>query len=179
LERQTRLELANLSRISGFDASIFTAIAVLENLVGQVKSGQFTGTIGKPAKTAIMGFSFGSYATHGAIATVPDLADAVVLTAVGFNSTGLDAGGLVKSFEPRLANLQNPSLFGSFDNGYLTWVDKFAYIWNYFKQPNFDSATADFVEAAKAPFAVTEFLTLLSGPMDASNFTGPVLVSDC
>lgn len=170
-----RLGCGASDKVSGFSASIFTAIAVLKSLVGDVKAGHYTGTIGKPAKVAIMGFSFGSYTTHGAIASVPDLADAVVLTAIGFNQTGLDTGGLVRSFVPRLANAQNPQLFGGLDNGYLTWVDKFSLIWNYFKQPNFDPATAEFIEATKAPFAIAEFLTLLAGPMDASNFTGPVL----
>lgn len=41
-----------------------------------------------------MGFSFGSYTTHGAVATMPDIADAVV-TAIGFNKPGLNANGLV------------------------------------------------------------------------------------
>ncbi|EHK96428.1 hypothetical protein M7I_7877 [Glarea lozoyensis 74030] len=57
----------------------------------------------------------------------------------------------------------------------VTWVDKFAQVQNYFKKPNFDEATIDFVEAAKEPFAITEFLTLLTGPTDASNFTKPAL----
>lgn len=125
-----------------------------------------------------MGFSFGSFATHGAIASTPNIADAVVLTAIGFNSTGLNVGGLVRSFVPRVANIQNPENFGDLDNGYLTWVDQFAQIWNYFKQPNYDPEVVEFLEGAKAPFAITEFLSLLSGPMDAINFTGPVLVSN-
>jgi pimeloyl-ACP methyl ester carboxylesterase len=164
-------------RVSGYSNSIFTAIAVLKALVAQVKTGQFTGEIGKPGKVAIMGFSFGSYTTHGAIATQPDLADAVVLTAIGFNETGLNANGLVRSFAPRLANSQNPDLFGTLDNGYLSWVDKYSLIWNYFKQPNYEPSAADFVESAKAPFSVAEFLTFPIGPKDASNYTGPVLVS--
>jgi hypothetical protein len=49
---------------------------------------------------------------------------------------------------------------------------------SYFKKPNYEPAAADFVELSKSPFAVAEFLTLLSGPMDASNYTGPVLVSN-
>lgn len=94
-----------------------------------VKDGQVTGSIGKPCKTALMGFSFGSYATHGLIATNPDIADAVVLTAVGFNETGLNANGLVRSFEPRIASLQAPALYGNLDAGYVTWTDKFGLIW--------------------------------------------------
>jgi hypothetical protein len=116
-------------RVSGYSSSIFTAIAVLKRLAKFVKDGKYTGDIGRPVKTAVMGFSFGSYTTHGAIATMPDLADAVILTAIGFNTTGLNANGLVRSFEPRVANQQNPVLYGNLDNGYLTWADKFGLIW--------------------------------------------------
>lgn len=49
---------------------------------------------------------------------------------------------------------------------------------SYFKKPNYEPAAADFVELSKSPFAVAEFLSFLSGPMDASNYTGPVLVSN-
>ena len=47
---------------------------------------------------------------------------------------------------------------------------------SYFKAPNYDSSAIDFVESSKQPFAVTEFLTLLAGPQDVSNFTKPALV---
>ncbi|KAF2174754.1 hypothetical protein K469DRAFT_725096 [Zopfia rhizophila CBS 207.26] len=160
-----------------FSLRIFTEIAVLKRLARFVKDGKYTGDIGKPVKTAVMGFSFGSYTTHGAVATMPDIADAVILTVIGFNTTGLNSNGLVRSFEPRVANQQNPALYGNLDNGYLTWVDKFGLIWNgsYFKKPNYELAAADFVELSKSPFAVAEFLSFLSGPMDASNYTGLVL----
>ncbi|KAF2098390.1 alpha/beta-hydrolase [Rhizodiscina lignyota] len=170
-----RLGCGASQKVTGYEASIFTAIAILKELAGVVKAGKYTGSIGKPHKTAVMGFSFGSYTTHGAVATMPDIADAVVLTAIGFNETGLNANGLVRSFEPRIANVQNSALYGDLDNGYLTWVDKFGLIWNYFKKPNYEPSAADFVESSKAPFGIVEFLSFLGGPTDAQNYTGPVL----
>ena len=116
-------------RISGYEAQISSAIAVLQGLAKLVRSGQYTGTIGKPSKVSLMGFSFGSYTVHGAIALTPEIADAVVLTAIGFNKTGLNVNGLVRSYNPRIAELQSPSLYGDRDSGYLTWVDKDAHIW--------------------------------------------------
>lgn len=74
-----------------------------------------------------MGFSFGSYITHAAIGSSPDIADAVVLTAIGLNATAINANGLVRSFVPRIANQQSEK-YKAWDNGYLTWVDKFAQI---------------------------------------------------
>ena len=61
-----------------------------------------------------------------AIAATPDLADSVVLTAIGLNTTvGVNGNGLLRSFEPRVASTVNTERFGELDSGYLTWVDKF------------------------------------------------------
>lgn len=125
---------------------------------------------------ALIGFSFGSYTVHSAIALTPEIADAVIPIGIRFNMTGINVNGLVRSFVPRITNLQNSALYGDLDNGYVTWVDKFAQIHNYFKEPNYDPDTIDFTEAAKQPFAITKFLTLLSGPQDTSKFNKPVLV---
>ena len=114
--------------MSGYSNQISKAIAILQQLAIVVRQGKYTGSIGKPDKVALMGFSFGSYTTHGAIALTPEIADAVILTAIGFNKTGLNVNGLVRSFVPRIAATQNPALYGDFDSGYLTWVDKFAQI---------------------------------------------------
>ena len=57
----------------------------------------------------------------------------------------------------------------------MTWVDRWAQIINYYKAPNYDDAAVNFAETAKEPFAIAEFLTLLSGPMDASGYKGPAL----
>lgn len=115
-------------RVSGYENQLSVQVALLQSLSTIVKSGDYTPGIGKPAKLAIMGFSFGSYITHSAVATKPDMADAAILTAIGLNTTAVNANGLVRSFVPRIANQQNGLRFGDLDNGYLTWVDKFAQI---------------------------------------------------
>ncbi len=75
-----------------------------------------------------MGFSFGSYVTHAAVGSKPDMADAAILTAIGLNAAAVNSNGLVRSFVPRIASQQNGLRFGDLDNGYLTWVDEFAQI---------------------------------------------------
>lgn len=109
-----------------------------------------------------MGFSFGSYATHAAIAETPEIADAVILTGIGLNSTGINGNGLLRSFVPRIANVENPALYGDRDNGYLTWPSVYDLIMNYFKAPAFEESVALFTESAKEPFAIPEFLTFAS-----------------
>lgn len=117
-----------IGRISGYENQLTKASAVIRELSSLVRSGNYTGSIGKPDKIAVMGFSYGSYATHTAIIEDPKIADAVILTAIGFNKTGLNVNGLVRSFVPRIAATQNPFLYGDLDTGYVTWVDKFAQI---------------------------------------------------
>ena len=113
-----------MNRISGFEAQLQTAKTVLQTLALQVKGGKYTGKI-KAEKVAVMGFSFGSYTTHAAIAEKPEIADAVILTGIGFNTSGLNAAGLLRSFVPRIANVENPALYGDRDDGYWTWPSVF------------------------------------------------------
>lgn len=116
------------NRVSGYENQLATQVALLQSLTDIVKSGDYTPGLGKPSKLVVMGFSFGSYITHTAIASKPSIADAAILTAIGLNTTGVNANGLVRSFVPRIAAQQNGLRFGDLDTGYLTWVDKFAQI---------------------------------------------------
>ena len=75
-----------------------------------------------------MGFSFGSYITHFTITDTPEIADAVVLTAIGLNTTIINGNGLLRAFAERIASGQNEERFGELDNGYLTWVDIYAMV---------------------------------------------------
>ncbi len=123
-----------------------------------------------------MGFSFGSFITHYSIVEDPTIADAAILTAINYNTTGLNLNGLVRSFVPRIASLQNPARFGTLDPGYLTWVDVLAQINTYFKYPFYSIPTTSFAEEYKEAFGIGEFLTLVDGDFDASGFTGAALV---
>jgi pimeloyl-ACP methyl ester carboxylesterase len=96
--------------------------------VSLVKSGKYTGSLGKPEKVAVMGFSFGSFVTHFFVAENPSLVDAAVLTGINYNASGLNPNGLFRSFVPRIASLQNPRRFGLLDPGYVTWVDSIAQV---------------------------------------------------
>ena len=163
------------TRLSGFTTNLSTAISVLRALAALVRKGSYTGPIGIPSKLALLGFSFGSYTTHGALSLDPTIADAVILTAIGFNKTGINVKGLLRSYAPRIAAVQNPFAFGDRDEGYLTWADATAQAWNYFKFPNYEVGALAFAEVAKEPFAVAEFLTLLGGPINVDKYTGPAL----
>ncbi|KAI8654088.1 hypothetical protein LRP88_01875 [Fusarium phalaenopsidis] len=170
-----RLGTGESEKVSGFTNQLRKQKTILVELAKLVKDGQYTGSFGKPNKLAVMGFSFGSFVTHFAVAGNPDIADAAILTAINYNTTGLNANGLVRSFVPRVASLQNPRRFGLLDPGYLTWVDSVAQINTYFKYPYYDLPTASYCEEYKQAFGIGEFLTITDGDFDASRFTGAAL----
>ncbi|KAJ4113825.1 hypothetical protein NW765_011432 [Fusarium oxysporum] len=170
-----RLGTGESEKVSGFTNQLRKQKAILVQLAKIVKSGQYTGTFGKPDKLAAMGFSFGSFITHFAVAENPTIADAAILTAINYNTTGLNAKGLIRSFVPRVASLQNPRRFGLLNSGYLTWVDAIAQLNTYFKYPYYDLPTASYCEEYKQAFAIGEFLTIADGDFDASGFTGAAL----
>ncbi|KAF5005274.1 hypothetical protein FDECE_8260 [Fusarium decemcellulare] len=157
-----RLGNGESEKVSGFTNQLRKHKAILVQLASMVKSGQYTGNFGKPDKLAVMGFSFGSYITHFTVAENPDIADAAILTAINYNLTGLNAKGLVRSFVPRVASLQNPRRFGTYSPGY-------------FKYPYYDLPTASYCEEYKQPFGIGEFLTITDGDFDASGFKGAAL----
>ncbi|KAH7386902.1 Alpha/Beta hydrolase protein [Phaeosphaeria sp. MPI-PUGE-AT-0046c] len=170
-----RLGLGESEKVSGYTMQLRKHKAILVELAKLVKAGQYTGGFGVPDKLAVMGFSFGSYITHFAVAENPTIADAAILTAINYNLTTLNGKGLFRSFVPRIASLQNPARFGALSTGYLTWVDALAQANTYFKYPFYDLPTLNYAEAFKEPFAIGEFLTLTDGNLDASGFTGAAL----
>ncbi|KLP08820.1 uncharacterized protein LW94_2813 [Fusarium fujikuroi] len=168
-----RLGTGESEKVSGFTNQLRKQKAILIQLAKIVKSGQYTGTFGRPDKLAVMGFSFGSFITHFAVAENPTIADAAILTAINYNTTGLNLKALIRSFVPRVASLQNPRRFGLLNSGYLTWVDTIAQINTQY--PYYDLPTASYCEEYKQPFAIGEFLTIADGDFDASGFTGAAL----
>ncbi|KAF2266772.1 alpha/beta-hydrolase [Lojkania enalia] len=170
-----RLGCGASTKIDGFDTTLDTAKVVLQSLAKNIKKGKYTGKI-KAKKVVVMGFSFGSYTTHKAIAETPEIADAVILTGIGLNETGINLNGLVRSFVPRIANVENPALYGDRNNGYLTWPSVFDLIMNYFKAPSFAPETAEWAESAKEPFSAGEFLTFASpASISADKWDKPAL----
>jgi pimeloyl-ACP methyl ester carboxylesterase len=166
----------NFHRVSGFTNQLRKQKAILVELAKMVKAGRYTGTFGRPDKFVVMGFSFGSYVTHFAVAENPTIADAAILTGINYNSTGLNLEGIFRSYAPRIASLQNPSHFGLLDPGYLTWVDALAQVNTYLKYPFYDIPAAKYAEEDKEAFAIGEFLSISDGNFNASKFTGAALV---
>ena len=104
----------------------------------------------------------------------------------------------LQAFSPRIASQLDSKLFGDLDTGYLAFGDIYAHIETYglsfairqgatetnictnhrfFKYPNFDIDAAQYAHTIANPFAITEFLSIGYLPNNATQFTGPTLVS--
>ncbi|KAK5174597.1 uncharacterized protein LTR77_001678 [Saxophila tyrrhenica] len=171
-----RLGCGLSTKISGYDSQLSNQVVVLRELASLVRSGKYTGSVGVPAKLALMGFSFGSYIVQTTIAETPDITDSVVLTAIELDvAKGVNANGLVRSFMPLIASSLSEKRFGELDTGYLTWRDVWAMSLNYFHYPDFEIAAAQYTEDKKQAFSIGEFLTFPSGNLDSSSYTGSAL----
>lgn len=95
-----------------------------------------------------------------------------MLTGFGLNGSSLARN--LQAFAPRIARLQRPRRFASFDSAYVTTADVFAAITILFRAPDYDRAIARFAEAKKQPFSLFEILTF--GGTAAPEYKGPVLV---
>jgi len=122
-------------------------------------------------------FSFGSILTNTLMATEPTIADGAILTGLGYTAAAVPA--FLEGYTMRITSHQNSHRFGHLDTGYATWIDQFALINDYYKQPNYEIAAVEYTESTKAAFPIMELMSLEFGlgvnPV-ATNFTGPVLV---
>ncbi|KAH8685770.1 Alpha/Beta hydrolase protein, partial [Tricladium varicosporioides] len=170
-----RLGTGMSSKISGYDeAQASTQLAILQQLTGFLRSGQYTGSLGQPTKLVHIGHSFGSFLSNGLIATTPQLSDAAILTGIAYNGTQL--GTVLESFGLRIATGQAPGKWTGRDNGYLTWVDAPANAGAFYKGNSYDKEVLWYSEDNKQPMAIVELLTLGTLPVAAPTFTGPTMV---
>lgn len=92
-------------------------IQILKELATYVKEGRYTGIIGIPKKLVLVGHSFGSVYTNGLLAEDPEIADAAVLTGLGFT---MDVGTVTESFSVRIAAGEN-IIWSGLDAGNVVW----------------------------------------------------------
>ncbi len=110
-------------------------VAILEQLVAQIRAGSFSS---KPKKVVLVGHSFGSVISNAILATSPDLVDGAVLTGIGYQIP--DIAVPFEAWQPRLARQQSPGRWRQLDGGYVTWVDIFSnvnvYVHRHFSSPS-------------------------------------------
>lgn len=127
-----------------------------------------------PSKIIHVGHSFGSFLSHALLATFPSLSDGAVLTGIAYLKNG--SGTSLEAFALRIAKHVNPLKWATRDTGYVTWADISGFVAAFFKAGTFDNAALAWAQDKAMPLAITEALTIPVLPLDAANFTGPVMV---
>lgn len=149
---------------------------MLIELTKRFRSGELHGDLPTPSGRVIhVGHSFGSIMSNVLAAKNPELSDGVVLT--GFSHNSSFPPGFPISTNFHLAKENRPEVWGNYSTGILTWGDELTLQYNFLKHPYFEPEVLAKAEEIKAPFAVSEFLTLWIPSLVAPDFTGPVLVS--
>lgn len=69
-----------MNRISGYINQLPIQIEIATELINSIKSGKYTGSLGKPESLIVVGHSFGSSISAGTVVANPDICDALILT---------------------------------------------------------------------------------------------------
>ncbi|KAH8650942.1 Alpha/Beta hydrolase protein [Tricladium varicosporioides] len=168
-----RLGVGKSSPVSGYINQASIQVSVLEEISQAIKSGKYTGSLGKPKSLVLVGHSFGSIISCAAVTASPDLADGLILT--GFSFNGTNGAGFLEAFQPRIASGEDPK-WQALDSGYLTAVDIFSNINVFFKAPDYDINIAKYAHKNRQPFAINEAISGTLVDLKAFEFRGPAMV---
>ena len=162
------------TRISGYKTQPAIQSAILASLTKSIRDGHYTSAqIGQPESLILIGHSFGSSVSNAALAQIPEIINATILTGFGLN--GAPQAVKLLGFAPRIARLHHPDVFSTFDPAYVTTRDIFAAVTMFFKAPEYDHHIAHFTEGTlKQPFSPFEVLTV--APTAVPHYKNPVLV---
>ncbi|MCJ1409871.1 hypothetical protein MMC19_003955 [Ptychographa xylographoides] len=149
-----RLGVGASSKVSGYVSQPAIQVAVLQDLVRLVRSGQNTTPVGVPKSLVLMGHSFGSILVAAAATSQPDLTDGLILISFSYNGTNI----------------------ADLDTGYITTVDFFADGNTLFKKSDYDVNVVEFTHDTRAPFAIAELISLPVVNFVAAEFKGALQI---
>ncbi|KAL7904240.1 Alpha/Beta hydrolase protein [Trichoderma velutinum] len=167
-----RLGVGASSVVSGYTNQASIQMAILQSLAKSIRSGNYSTSGKAPKKLVLVGHSFGSALSAGALTAEPDLADGVA----GYSYAGFNPGGFVQAAGLRIADKQHPVKWRQLDNGYITTADLYANINVFFKAPDFDQAFAAYSDSIKQPLAINELISMSLLPTKPTNFKGAAIV---
>ncbi|KAE9366180.1 alpha/beta-hydrolase [Stipitochalara longipes BDJ] len=172
-----RVGAGESSSLNGYVAQIPLHVSVLEQLIHYVRSGSLNRAANTitPKKIVLIGHSLGSIISNALLASNPTIADSTILTGWSLNSGILQgAPNIFATIQPKIANTVNPTRWSSYDKGWITFVDIYAYIQLFYKIGSFDFEAAQYALASSWPIGVMEFFTIFSMNF-VSQSTIPVL----
>ncbi|KAF7960956.1 hypothetical protein EAE96_000627 [Botrytis aclada] len=168
--------------ISGYTLQLSTHVAMLEKILTKIRENNlFPKSVDHtvPKKIIPIGFNLGSLITNAVIAKNASLADAAILTGVGYKaSVGSSIGSLLSSWNGKIASTVDAK-WGDmgYDSGYLDQDDKFA-IWKlFYRKGYYDTNLTDlFSTEHRYPQAIMGSATAPLVNLNAKAFKSPVLV---
>ncbi|KAL7940582.1 Alpha/Beta hydrolase protein [Trichoderma barbatum] len=169
-----RLGVGASSIVSGYTNQASIQMAILQSLAKSIRSGKYSISGEAPKHLVLVGHSFGSALSAGALTAEPDLADGVILT--GYSYAGFNPGGFVQAAGFHIADKQHPGKWRLLDNGYITTVDLYANINLFFKAPDYDQAFAAYSDSTKQPLGINELISMTLLPTTPKNFKGAAMV---
>ncbi|TEY48375.1 hypothetical protein BOTCAL_0294g00030 [Botryotinia calthae] len=168
--------------VSGYTLQLHMHVAVLEKILTRIRENSlFPKSVDHtvPKKIVPIGFNVGSRITNAVIAKNASLADAVILTGVGYKaSVASSIGSLFSSWNGKIASTVDKKWEDSgYDSGYLDQDDKFV-IWKLFYRKGYydTNLTDSYSTEHRFPQAIMGSATAPLVNLNAKAFKSPVLV---
>jgi pimeloyl-ACP methyl ester carboxylesterase len=157
-------------------------VEMLASLLKSLRKGDYTLGV-KPAKLVLVGHSFGSAVSNFILQRHPDLAEAAVLTGFAFpNGTdpaasisGLGLSVFASRIVSTLPEAAKPQFAKTFDDGWLSFGDKYAFTESFLGAEDYDVASAEYAFKITQPYSAVDFLSVFAKMSVADKFQGKLL----
>ncbi|KAL1604047.1 hypothetical protein SLS60_005639 [Paraconiothyrium brasiliense] len=179
-----RLGVGLSSRISGYEVEAGPQIELLASLLRSLRKGQYTAGV-KASKLVLIGHSFGSAISNNVLGLYPELADAAILTGYAFPSkedpafytSGLGLSVFGSRIVSTLPASSKPQFAASFDDGWLSFVDKYAFTESFLGGEDYEVPAAEYSFKIAQPYSGVDFLSAFAQMTAADKFEGKVLLA--
>lgn len=177
-----RLGVGLSSRISGYEVEANPQVELLASLLKSLRKGAYTLDV-KPSKLVLVGHSFGSAVSNLVLGRYPELAEAAVLTGFSFANmsdpaaytSGLGLSVFASRIVSSLPEAAKPQFASTFDDGWLSFADKYAFTESFLGAEDYDVAAAEYSFTIAQPYSGVDFLSVFAQPSVADKFTGKLL----
>jgi pimeloyl-ACP methyl ester carboxylesterase len=157
-------------------------VEVLAALLRALRNGDYT--LGAaPSKLVLVGHSFGSSISNFVLQRHPELAEAAVLTGFAFpNATdpaafisGLGLSVFAARIVSTLPEAAKPQFAETFDDGWLSFGDKYAFTESFLGAEDYDVSAAEYAFKIAQPYSAVDFLSVFVQMGVADRFQGKLL----
>lgn len=179
-----RLGVGHSSRVSGYEIEINPQVEVLADILKSLRNGKYTDNI-RPTNLVLVGHSFGSAVSNYILGRHPELVEGAVLTGFAFPTKDDPASGTsgfgLSVFASRIVSTlpegAKPQFSSSFDDGWLSFRDAYAFTESFLGAGDYEIPTAEYAYSITQPYSGIDFLSAFAQPTVADRFAGKVLLA--